>query len=103
MAKPQIAIEIVRHGSQHGLDMPFWVVQSSGQNPRRVSDRCCLLRLSARGLAQRDQLAAQTDQHAATEGGVLATNDTRRFPLADRDRTLSPLWASPEWGEDSWG
>jgi hypothetical protein len=31
------------------------------------------------------------------------TDNARRFPLANRDRTLSPLFASPEWGEDRCG
>lgn len=48
-------------------------------------------------------LFAQKDQHAATGCGMLAANDACRFPRANRGRTLSPLFASPEWGEDRRG
>jgi hypothetical protein len=35
--------------------------------------------------------------------GLPAASDACRFPLAIRDRTLSPLFVSPEWGEDRRG
>src|SRR5882757_1187487 len=55
-----------------------------------------LLRLSARSFAQRDQ-------DAATGCWMLTADDAQRFPLANKDRTLSPLSVSPGWGEDRRG
>src|ERR1700692_1591660 len=97
-AKLQISMNvIVSHGSWHGLSVPFRVAQSSAQNPSASLIDVCLLRISARILAQK---GISTRRPAC---GMLTADDAQRFPLANRGRTLSSLWAPPEWGEDSRG
>lgn len=80
-----------------GMDLVFPGCSIIRAKPKRAFlIDISLLRLSARSFTKKDQ-------HVATGGGMLAANDARRFPLANRGRTLSPLWVSPEWGEDRRG
>jgi hypothetical protein len=83
---------IVSHGSRLNLVCLSGCTIIRAKSERAFLMDIGLLRLSARSLAQKDQ-------HTATGCRMLAANDTWRFPLADRGRTLSPLLASPEWGE----
>src|ERR1700758_2281473 len=79
--------------SLNGPGAFFGLLHSTAQNSSLFLIHVCLLRLCARSLAQRDQLAA-------IPSGTRVGDDAQRFPLATKNRSLSLPSASPEWGED---